>query len=100
MGYFSNLAIDIEEALFQGATVEQIAERFNLSVPAVNAYIEQLEQADREFYAPDRKDMAAWTDHRLRDFESGFKSQTHNIARAYLEEVAQEWQRRQRKQDV
>ena len=53
MGYFSNLAIDIEEALFQGATVEQIAERFNLSVPAVMAYIEQLEQADLEFYAPD-----------------------------------------------
>ena len=48
MGYFSNLAIDIEEALFQGATVEQIAERFNLSVPAVMAYIEQLVQADRE----------------------------------------------------
>jgi hypothetical protein len=48
MGYFSNLAIEIEEALFQGATVEQIAERFNLSVPAVNAYIEQLEEVDRE----------------------------------------------------
>ena len=48
MGYFSNLAIEIEEALCEGATVEQIAERFNLSVPAVNAYIEQLEQADRE----------------------------------------------------
>ena len=48
MGYFSNLGIEIEEALFQGATVEQIAERFNLSVPAVNAYIEQLEEADRE----------------------------------------------------
>ena len=48
MGYFSNLAIQIEEALCEGATVEQIAERFNLSVPAVKAYIEQLEQADRE----------------------------------------------------
>ena len=48
MGYFSNLAIDIEQALFEGATVAQIAERFNLSVPAVKAYIEQLEQADRE----------------------------------------------------
>ena len=53
MGYFSNLGIEIEEALFQGATVEQIAERFNLSVPAVNAYIEQLEEADREPYAWD-----------------------------------------------
>ena len=48
MGYFSNLAIEIEEALFEGATVEQIAKRFNLSMPAVNAYIEQLEQADRD----------------------------------------------------
>lgn len=46
MGYFSSIAIDIEEALFQGATKEQIAERFNLSVPAVDAYIEQLEQCD------------------------------------------------------
>lgn len=48
MGYFANLAIEIEEALFEGATVEQIAERFNLSVPQVKAYIEQLEQADRD----------------------------------------------------
>lgn len=50
MGYFSNLAIEIEEALCEGATVEQIAERFNLSVPQVQAYIEQLEQADRDPY--------------------------------------------------
>lgn len=48
MGYFSNLAVDIEEALFKGATVEQIAEQFNLSVPAVKAYIEQMEEADRD----------------------------------------------------
>ena len=53
MGYFSNLAVEIEEALFEGATVEQIAERFTLSVPAVRAYIEQLEEADREPYAWD-----------------------------------------------
>ena len=89
MGYFSNLAIEIEEALFQGATVEQIAERFNLSVPAVMAYIEQLEEVDREPLAWDwpmwnpltqnivwqlhtkdlRRDMSAWTNDRLRDFE-------------------------------
>lgn len=53
MGYFSNIGIEIEEALFEGATVEQIAERFNLSVPAVMAYIEQMEEADREPYAWD-----------------------------------------------
>jgi hypothetical protein len=41
-----------------------------------------------------RRDMTAWSDDRLRDFESGFRHQDHNIARAYLEEVAQEWQRR------
>ena len=48
MGYFSALAIDIEQALFEGATVEQIAQQFNLSVPAVKAYISQLEEADRD----------------------------------------------------
>ena len=59
MGYFSNLGIEIEEALFEGATVEQIAERFNLSVPAVEAYIEQLEDADREPYEYDEQDYDA-----------------------------------------
>ena len=53
MGYFSNLAVEIEEALFEGATVEQIAERFNLSVPQVRAFMEQMEEADREPYAWD-----------------------------------------------
>ena len=53
MGYFSNLGIEIEEALFDGSTVAQIAERFNLSVPAVMAYIENMEEADREPYAWD-----------------------------------------------
>lgn len=48
MGYFANLGIEIEEALFEGATVEQIAQQFNLSVPAVKAYITQLEEADRD----------------------------------------------------
>jgi DNA-binding NarL/FixJ family response regulator len=53
MGYFSNLAIEVESALFEGATVEQIAERFNLSVPAVEAYISQLEDADCDPYGYD-----------------------------------------------
>lgn len=51
MGYFANLAIEIEEALFEGATVAQIAERFNISEAQVRAYIEELEEADREPYA-------------------------------------------------
>lgn len=48
MGYFSNLAVEIEEALFKGATVEQIAGRFNISEEQVKDYVQQLEQADRD----------------------------------------------------
>ena len=48
MGYFNDLALAIEEALFEGATVEQIAQRFNLSEAAVEQYIQQLETADRD----------------------------------------------------
>ena len=47
-----------------------------------------------------RRDMATWTDDRLRDFESGFLGQEHHIARAYLVEVEQEWQRRGVKSDL
>jgi uncharacterized protein (DUF433 family) len=50
MGYFSNLAIDIEEALGKGATVEQIASRFDLPVEDVQGLIQQLDDADREVY--------------------------------------------------
>lgn len=53
MGYFSNLAVDIEEAVFAGATVKQIAERFNVTVPEVQAVIEMIEESDREPYAWD-----------------------------------------------
>jgi len=53
MGYFSNLSIEIEEALYQGATVEQIAERFDVSVPEVLTVIEMIEEADHEPYAWD-----------------------------------------------
>lgn len=48
MGYFSNLAIDIEEAISLGATVAQIAGQFNISEAEVNDYIEHLDQADRD----------------------------------------------------
>ena len=50
MGYFSNLAIDVEEALAKGATVEQIATRFDLSVEDIQGLIQQLGDADREVY--------------------------------------------------
>lgn len=53
MGYFAALAVDVEEALFEGATPEQIATKFNISVEQVNAYIEQLEEADRDPYEED-----------------------------------------------
>jgi transposase len=48
MGYFSNLAIDIEEALVKGATVEQIATRFDLSIDDVQSLVQQLDEADRD----------------------------------------------------
>lgn len=47
-----------------------------------------------------RRDMATWTDDRLRDFELGFQEWNHNISRAYLAEVEQEWQRRGTKLDL
>ena len=50
MGYFSNLAIDIEEALVKGATVEQVATRFDLPVEDIQSLIQQLDEADREVY--------------------------------------------------
>ena len=50
MGYFSNLAIDIEEALGKGATVEQIANRYDLPVEDIQGLIQQLDEADREVY--------------------------------------------------
>ena len=53
IGYFKNLAIDIEEALYHGATVAQIARHFNITEQEVRAYIEQLQEADREPYAWD-----------------------------------------------
>lgn len=48
MGYFSNLALEIEEALCDGATVKQIAGKFNISEAEVKAVIEQLEDCDRD----------------------------------------------------
>ena len=48
MGYFSNLVLDIEDALAQGATVKQISGQFDISEADVENYIEQLDQADRD----------------------------------------------------
>jgi len=46
MGYFSEKAIEIQEMLFDGATPEQIASAVNMSVEAVEQYINELDNAD------------------------------------------------------
>lgn len=48
MGYFSRLATDVEELLFEGATPAEIAGKLNISEAQVLDYIEQLESADRD----------------------------------------------------
>jgi uncharacterized protein (DUF433 family) len=48
MGYFSNLALEIEEAFCQGATVDQLAKRFDLSREDVREFIDQLDECDRD----------------------------------------------------
>ena len=51
MGYFSNLAIEIEDSLHRGFSREQIAHALGITVQEVQAVIQQLEDADREPYA-------------------------------------------------
>lgn len=46
MGYFSQLALDIEEMLFDGATESEIAQKLNISVEEVQEQIALLEEAD------------------------------------------------------
>lgn len=48
MGYFSNLALEIEDALYQGATVDQMARQFGLSREDVREFIDQLDDCDRD----------------------------------------------------
>lgn len=56
MGIMSSIAVDIEEMLFKGASPEQIAEQVNLSVEQVQAYIEMMEDADRDYEYDDPMD--------------------------------------------
>lgn len=56
MGYFSQQALDVEDMLFEGATVAEIAEKMNISVEQVQAYVQQLEDSDREFEYDDSMD--------------------------------------------
>lgn len=48
MGYFSNLATEIEEAFYQGATVDQLSRQFDLSKDDVREFIDQLDECDRD----------------------------------------------------
>ena len=48
MGYFSQLALDIEEMLFEGATHAEIAKALNISVEEVEAQVAMLEEAEFE----------------------------------------------------
>ena len=50
MGYFSQLALNVEELLFDGYTNVEIAERLNISVAEVQECINQLEDCDRDDY--------------------------------------------------
>ena len=56
MGYFSQQALDVEDMLFEGATVAEIAETMNISVEQVQAYVQQLEDSDQEFEYDDSMD--------------------------------------------
>lgn len=60
MGFFSQLAIDVEELLFEGATEQEIAHKLNISVEQVRECIAQLEQAEVEPY--DMMDVEADAD--------------------------------------
>ena len=48
MGYFSNLAIEVEEALWRGATVEQIARAFGITDEEVREIARQMDEADHD----------------------------------------------------
>lgn len=59
MGFMSEMAIEVEEMLFDGATHQEIAKRFNISLEQVEAFIEELESADRDPYEWDDVDADA-----------------------------------------
>lgn len=59
MGYFSQLALDVEELLFEGATNEEVATKLNISLEEVEACIAQLEEADVDPYEWDDMDADA-----------------------------------------
>lgn len=56
MGMMSALAIEIEEMLFKGASHQDIADQLDLSLAQVEAYVELLEDADRDYEYDDSMD--------------------------------------------
>jgi hypothetical protein len=50
MGFFSAKAVEVEEMLFDGATVAQISAALDISMEQVHAYIRELEEGDRDPY--------------------------------------------------
>lgn len=57
MGYFSQLALDVEEMLFEGATEAEIAKKLNITIEEVEVQVALLEEADVD-YEPDYEDDA------------------------------------------
>lgn len=48
MGYFSDLVIQIEEAYAHGATEQQIADAFGITVTEVRSVLEMMSECDRD----------------------------------------------------
>ena len=53
MSRMSELAIDVEDMLFEGFTYPEIAEKLNISVEQVEAFVAEMEAMDVEFYEMD-----------------------------------------------
>ena len=55
----SEMAISVEEMLFDGASYTEIAKALNISVEQVEAYVAQLEEMDIDPYEMDDADADA-----------------------------------------
>lgn len=56
MSKMSELAIEVEDMLFDGYSYPEIAQALNLSVEQVEAFVAEMETADIEFDEPDFED--------------------------------------------
>ena len=53
MSKMADLAIDVEDMLFEGYSYPEIAEKLNLSVAQVEAFVAEMEAMDITFDEPD-----------------------------------------------